>query len=112
MNVQNFFRYSGSLTTPGCNEIVEWNVVDSPVLGFSEDQLLKFQSLLDSDGLPILTNARPIQSLNDRVVKRSFYPFFSRRSPDAASEYVNDAKKIESKRYVFCYLALFAVYFS
>ncbi len=102
--IQNFFRYSGSLTTPGCNEIVEWNVVDSPVIGFSENQFLKFQSLLDSYGLPILTNSRPIQNLNDRIVRRSFYPFYSRRLPDTASEYVNDAQNLKSSSTIFCLL--------
>jgi len=110
MNIHNFFRYSGSLTTPGCAEIVEWNVVDSPVLGFSEDQLLKFQSLLDSNGLPILTNARPIQNLNDRVVKRSFYPFYTRRFLDAASEYANDAQQVKSVKPIFCFVAFLICY--
>lgn len=85
MKIEHFFRYSGSLTTPGCSEVVEWNLVDSPVIGLSENQLLEFQSLQDVHGYPILTNSRPVQSKNDRVIKRSFYPFQSSRRVEFAS---------------------------
>lgn len=70
--LNRYFRYSGSLTTPACDEVVEWFVMDSPVLYLSDDQLLEFQALEDSHGYPILMNSRPIQKLNDRLVRRSF----------------------------------------
>lgn len=72
MVFKDFYRYSGSLTTPGCDEVVLWNVADTPFIELSENQLLEFQSLLDPHGFPILSNARPVQSLNDRVIQRSF----------------------------------------
>jgi carbonic anhydrase len=43
----------GSLTTPECSEVVEWIVVDNPIFGISEDQLLQFQSLEDRRGYPV-----------------------------------------------------------
>ncbi|CAF0855706.1 unnamed protein product [Brachionus calyciflorus] len=71
-DLKNYFRYSGSLTTPGCDEVVQWHLVDSPILEISDEQILEFQSLEDSHGFVILTNSRPIQELNDRNVRRSF----------------------------------------
>lgn len=74
VNLKNYYRYDGSLTTPGCDEVVLWNLMDLPVIGISEDQLLEFQSLQDKHGSPILSNSRPVQNLNGRIVRRSFYP--------------------------------------
>ena len=39
----NFYFYEGSLTTPGCNEVVNWFVVDTPIQ-VSTKQMLKFQN--------------------------------------------------------------------
>jgi carbonic anhydrase len=34
----SFYRYSGSLTTPKCNQIVTWTVFDNPLV-ISEQQV-------------------------------------------------------------------------
>lgn len=39
----NFYFYEGGLTTPGCNEVVNWFVVDTPI-PVSTKQMLKFQN--------------------------------------------------------------------
>ena len=42
---QSYYTYQGSLTTPGCNEIVTWMVLDRP-LKISEKQVcISYQPL-------------------------------------------------------------------
>ncbi|XP_063077139.1 carbonic anhydrase 9-like [Engraulis encrasicolus] len=57
-----FYRYQGSLTTPGCNEAVVWTVFKEPIK-VSKNLIDKF---------PIMTrlnnNFRPVQDLHGRVV--------------------------------------------
>ncbi|XP_017777383.1 PREDICTED: putative carbonic anhydrase 3 [Nicrophorus vespilloides] len=64
-DLAGFFRYSGSLTTPGCNEVVVWTVFTN-VLTLSKQQA-KYFELIDLDTF------RPVQKLNDRqlYLKRS-----------------------------------------
>jgi carbonic anhydrase len=67
-DAQGVFNYAGSLTTPGCSEIVDWWVVKKPV-DVSTGDLERLQAQLrelelTDDG----KNARPVQPLNGRVV--------------------------------------------
>ncbi|MHA3349668.1 carbonic anhydrase [Yersinia enterocolitica] len=57
----NFYRFSGSLTTPPCSEGVTWLVLDQPV-NVSAEQIHQFQSVVHHN------NNRPIQPLNGRII--------------------------------------------
>jgi carbonic anhydrase len=48
--LSSYYRYSGSLSEPPCDEIVEWFVIEKPILTISEEQLLDLQSLKDRNG--------------------------------------------------------------
>lgn len=67
----SFFRYSGSLTTPGCNEVVVWTVFTQP-LYITSAQLANFRQLhtnIIGDPDEFMThNYRPIQASNGRIV--------------------------------------------
>ena len=64
-NPEDFYRYSGSLTTPGCFESVTWTVF-SHSLPISESQMSFFRSLEDGQQQPLVNNFRPVQPLNER----------------------------------------------
>jgi len=62
-----FSTYPGSLTTPGCMEIVNWINFLQPIK-ISSAQLQKFRMLKDKSDADIVDNFRPVQPLNDRTV--------------------------------------------
>ncbi|XP_069127168.1 uncharacterized protein [Argopecten irradians] len=70
-NLDRFYRYSGSLTTPGCFESVTWTVFEDTV-PISAAQMAKFRSLINSAGQPTVDNYRLPQPLNDRNVYVSY----------------------------------------
>uniref|UniRef100_A0A8C9XLN6 Carbonic anhydrase n=1 Tax=Sander lucioperca TaxID=283035 RepID=A0A8C9XLN6_SANLU len=69
-NLTSFYRYKGSLTTPGCTEAVIWTVFENTI-PLSMDQLRVFSDLQFHDGKPMVGNFRPVQPLNGRQVFRS-----------------------------------------
>lgn len=66
-SLEKFYRYSGSLTTPTCNEVVAWTVAQTTI-PISQSQLDKLRSLKLEDGTPMVDNYRPVQELNGRQV--------------------------------------------
>lgn len=67
-DLSSFYRYNGSLTTPGCEEIVTWTVLKKPV-SISLEQLVKFRYIRDKNGVDIMgDNFRPPQPLNGRPI--------------------------------------------
>ncbi|XP_038129622.1 carbonic anhydrase 4a [Cyprinodon tularosa] len=69
-NMTSFYRYKGSLTTPGCTEAVVWTVFENPI-PLSKEQLRAFSKVQFHDGKPMVDNFRPVQPLNGRQVFRS-----------------------------------------
>ncbi|MCF6182847.1 carbonic anhydrase [Lutibacter sp.] len=57
----SYYNYKGSLTTPPCSEVVNWYVLKTPLTA-SKVQIEQFSKILNS-------NYRPIQLLNERIVK-------------------------------------------
>ncbi|XP_072506304.1 receptor-type tyrosine-protein phosphatase gamma isoform X1 [Notamacropus eugenii] len=73
----SYYRYTGSLTTPPCSEIVEWIVFRRPV-PISYHQMEAFYSIFTTEQQDhvksveyLRNNFRPQQRLNDRVVSKS-----------------------------------------
>ncbi|RWS12553.1 Carbonic anhydrase 7-like protein [Dinothrombium tinctorium] len=71
--LNEFFRYSGSLTTPPCAEVVNWIVFSNPI-PIGRNQLKKFRNVRDEDGAKLLSTWRSLQSLNNRLIEASFNP--------------------------------------
>ncbi|KAL3662307.1 hypothetical protein V7S43_012634 [Phytophthora oleae] len=62
------YNYPGSLTTPACNEIVDWWVIPTPVHLSSKDLERLQTNLKELHVSDNGKNARPVQALNDRTV--------------------------------------------
>jgi len=61
------YRYSGSLTTPPCDEDIQWVLLAEPI-ELSAEQIATFQELfLGTERFPT-GNARPLQPRNDRQI--------------------------------------------
>ncbi|XP_012678225.2 carbonic anhydrase 4a [Clupea harengus] len=69
-NMTNYYRYQGSLTTPGCTEAVVWTVFQHAI-PLHQTQLRTFSSLKFVDGKSMVDTFRPVQPLNGRQVYRS-----------------------------------------
>lgn len=67
--IKNYYHYSGSLTTPPCSEGVSWYVASDPITA-SLEQLEGFRHLMVHD-VGQTGNNRPLQPLNDRVIKEA-----------------------------------------
>ncbi|XP_035824520.1 carbonic anhydrase [Aplysia californica] len=76
-DITEFYRYSGSLTTPGCYESVTWTVFRKSI-PISEAQLAKFRALLSADKnaagtyTKMVNNYRPTMNRNNRRIVATF----------------------------------------
>ncbi|XP_026538534.1 carbonic anhydrase 4 [Notechis scutatus] len=72
-DLTSFYRYTGSLTTPGCNEEVVWTLFEKPIeLGGEQIQEFWEKVYFDSEKkLPMVDNFRPVQPLGARIVEKS-----------------------------------------
>ncbi|KAM9331722.1 carbonic anhydrase 4a [Pholidichthys leucotaenia] len=69
-NMTSYYRYRGSLTTPGCTEAVIWTVFENAI-PLSAEQLRAFSGVQFHNGKPMWGNFRPVLPLNGRQVFRS-----------------------------------------
>ncbi|XP_053543771.1 carbonic anhydrase IV c isoform X2 [Ictalurus punctatus] len=69
--LSSYYRYSGSLTTPGCNEAILWTIFQESFT-ISQQQLVNVtKQMWFKKGKPMIDNFRPVQKLNGRIVYKS-----------------------------------------
>uniref|UniRef100_A0A0L8G2A1 Carbonic anhydrase n=1 Tax=Octopus bimaculoides TaxID=37653 RepID=A0A0L8G2A1_OCTBM len=66
-DVNKFYTYPGSLTTPPCHESVTW-IVCQETIGCSKEQLSILRSLKNNDNNHLVDNFRPVMPLGDRTI--------------------------------------------
>ncbi|XP_032376469.1 carbonic anhydrase 6 [Etheostoma spectabile] len=94
-NLNHFFRYQGSLTTPPCYESILWTVFDTPIT-LSHNQIRKLEStLMDMDNKTLWNDYRIAQPLNSRVVESSFLPRLGKGTFCRQDEIESKLRKIE-----------------
>lgn len=74
--LRHYFRYLGSLTTPGCEEKVVWTVFQERIQ-LHKDQIAAFSTKLYYDSeqkLKMTDNVRPLQRQGQRLVFKSQAP--------------------------------------
>lgn len=75
--LSEYYRYMGSLTTPGCYEAVVWTLFREPIV-ISERQMAEFRKLQSSEKdanyayLPMVDNFRPVQQRHGREIQATF----------------------------------------
>lgn len=95
-NLNHFFRYQGSLTTPPCYESILWTVFDTPIT-LSHNQIRKLEStLMDHENKTLWNDYRMAQPLNDRVVESSFLPRLGKGTFCRQDEIESKLLKIEN----------------
>ena len=71
-NLNNFYRYPGSLTTPPCTERVNWLVLDTPAsIGLEQIEIYRVAKN-ERERTVISNNFRSIQNKRARVVEASW----------------------------------------
>nr|XP_021525556.1 carbonic anhydrase 6 isoform X1 [Aotus nancymaae] len=93
-NLQHYYSYQGSLTTPPCTENVHWFVL-ADCVKLSRTQVWKLEnSLLDHRNKTIQNDYRRTQPLNHRVVESNFVYL-----PNQGEGHWASQKKPKSKNY-------------
>ncbi|KXJ27896.1 carbonic anhydrase 2 isoform X2 [Exaiptasia diaphana] len=70
-NTDHFYRYSGGLTTPTCNEVVTWTVFNKTAT-MSKAQLDLLRNLQETNTTKLVDNYRPVEPLNGRIIQTTY----------------------------------------
>ncbi|CAD6994671.1 unnamed protein product [Ceratitis capitata] len=67
VDVDKFYTYKGSLTTPPCSEAITWVLYPDPI-PISPKQIARFRQLQDTQDGALVDNFRQLQSVGNRRV--------------------------------------------
>lgn len=84
-NLETFYRYEGSLTTPGCNEAVIWTLMTEPISMTATQLTMMRQTHLSSGKMG--HNYRPTQPLYGRRIQFRAATFYRDRNSSSTVNY-------------------------
>ncbi|XP_060074603.1 carbonic anhydrase 2-like [Ylistrum balloti] len=105
-NLDLYYRYRGSLTTPPCYETVIWTVFREPI-EIAEHQLQQFRHKVkknypDEPDLDLTDDFRPVQDLNHRIIYGSH--------TDTLQAYQSQGENGAGQIVISCYVIFISVF--
>ncbi|XP_055312343.1 carbonic anhydrase 1-like [Sitodiplosis mosellana] len=91
-DLDEYYTYHGSLTTPPCSEVVTW-IDFKQSIPLSHAQIELFRTIQDNEGHHLTHNFRPIQPLGGRDVY--FVTSFTGGDNDSYGEFEKDDTRLE-----------------
>uniref|UniRef100_A0A0K0FAM6 Carbonic anhydrase n=1 Tax=Strongyloides venezuelensis TaxID=75913 RepID=A0A0K0FAM6_STRVS len=104
-SVDSFYRYEGSLTTPGCNEAVVWTVLDNPIV-INQEEMNALRRIK-----AVSNNNRPTQPLNGRKIFYRPHNIQSFLTDYIAQMPKSSTSKTNKSNYITVVLLIFAMIF-
>ncbi|GFG32085.1 hypothetical protein Cfor_06856 [Coptotermes formosanus] len=95
-----FYHYAGSLTTPNCDESVVWTVL-AQLVPVGEEQVVAQFHKIQSHHEPLISNYRPVQKVNNRLIYL--------QQPSEDYQGISDSSRLYQSYFIVTALGIFSI---